>query len=142
MCSRCLIADILEGGPPQSVPASTTMPRSFGAYELLEEVARGGMGIAHRAPDEAEAVASLDHPNIVPIYDGRRVRRIGHLCRFSVRRLLRRGIIRPVFTGRHSGLAVWVESHVAIISQRQMIAQVAHDIPPQAGPRARHSLHN
>src|SRR5277367_1931228 len=97
LCPICLLRTAVEHGSSQALAPFLPKLRYFGDYELLEKIARGGMGVVYRArqvsldrtvavkmmrpgllatePEisrfqtEAKTAAGLQHPNIVAIHE-------------------------------------------------------------------------
>ena len=99
LCPRCLLANVLEptSAPPSGLPDIANIAKAFPDLEIIELIGKGGMGAVYKARqksldrlvalkllpeslagdpafaarfhDEAKALATLNHPNIVTIHD-------------------------------------------------------------------------
>lgn len=160
LCTRCLfelgLADQsgCRGTPDAAAITSREVLDRVGEFELVEEIARGGMGVVYRgyqpslkrevavkmvatgrlaSPElmrrfttESEAAGRLNHPNIVPVYA------VGEDagCRFIAMRFVRGLSLEKALDRARRGDALWqltLHQSVDLIRKVALAVQYAHD---------------
>ena len=151
-----LARDMRSAGPAET-PDAAPLVRYVGDYELLEEIARGGMGVVFKARQvslnrlvavkmilsgrlaepaeverfrrEAGAAAQLDHPNIVPIYE------VGehqghHYYSMKLIEGDNLGVEMPHFTANHNAAALLLAKVARAVQHAHEHGILHRDIKP------------
>ncbi len=114
-------------------PNAGDMPRDFGAYELLGEIGRGGMGVVYKARQKA-----LDRSVAIKMILPGHLASAEHIRRFQTEakaaaRLQHSNIVHIHEVGQVHGQHFFAMEYVEGISLAQRIAQGPIDIPTAVG---------
>ncbi|MDB6070621.1 MAG: hypothetical protein JWL81_1792 [Verrucomicrobiales bacterium] len=156
LCATCVWGAGTATGGPATGPGPQAMP--VPGHEVLEEIARGGMGVVYRAREketrrtvalkmlrprladepgmrerfrlEARSVAALDHPAILPVY---RVDEAGDLPFFTMK-LAAGGTLadrREALGGQWREIAALFASLAAAVHYAHLHGVLHRDLKPQ-----------
>ncbi|MBI1840809.1 MAG: protein kinase [Verrucomicrobia bacterium] len=143
-----ILASTREAAPPGASFPSSALPCEFGDYLLLRELGRGGMGVVYEAHHsgfnrrvalktlhasrleshedlarfrtETEAIAALDHPHILPVYEIGEID--GHP--FFTMRLAERGSLAELLDPNRKPLSKTTAERLPDLTARDWIAQL------------------
>lgn len=151
-CGATLVVLTPNDGPEDEGYPSPLLPGTFleSKYQILEELERGGMGVVYRGHDltldrtvaikalpphfnvdkavvrrfkrEAQAMAALDHPNVVTVYS---IGQQGETHYFAMKFLEGRTVAEEMSLKRKTK-GPWFDEHAVVSVLRQVAMGLAH----------------